>query len=804
MAASLLRRALPGLLAALVVGPSAPLRAAEVPPEYLASRTPAVAKTQPEHDRDAILDRLRCEGEDPSTCFQTARFDLGDEAPRPETSAAEVEALLRDVLGDIDAHDEALIQAAIEDAEEEAARQAMWFGAEDHHVDPSIEIYTDPVASLTTGPDLHLDAIDPSDFDIPLVINERVKDWMVYFLTRGRKYYTRWLGRAQRYEPLIRPALKDAGLPQDLFYQSMIESGFNPYAKSRASAVGVWQFIEATGKRYGMQIDFWIDERRDPVLATGAAIRYLRDLYKRFGDWELATAGYNAGEGKIERAIDRYGTRNFWELSNSERSYLKPETKNYVAKIMAAAILGKYAKRYGLEKDILDADRLSPWRFDRVPVPEATDVALIARASGSTEEQILEMNPQLKRFCTPPGIANYVVNVPLGSGSTFAENFAKVPAEERTTFARHKVRKGETVAKIASRYGVSAEAILKLNQLDSAKSVRTGTFLVVPVRAVQNAVIEFHVVAEGETLSGIAEKYGRRIEDLTGWNKLKAPNVQVGQKLKVVAPGSVVSQNDEGDAGGSDWGTHRVRDGESLGRIAQRYGMSLSELKEKNGLRSDRIQVGDRLKVRVEGKAGSSEPVVTEKKGAVGAGGTYTVQSGDVLGAIAERHGMSVTELKELNDLRNNLIYAGQKLKVKGGSGAAVAAAADSGAQKVVYVVQKGDTGSTIAERHGVSWDGIRKHNDLSDDDLKVGQRLVIQGGQGPKEAPSASKSEPIAESKPSADSKPKAESYKVRSGDTLWAIAQRFDVSVDAIKKWNKLRGSSLKVGQKLSIHKD
>lgn len=802
MAHSLVRPLLSGSLFALVFAAPLVAHAAEMPERaLLAARTPPAEKRSPAADREAILDRLRCEGEDPSTCFWGPSFYDADAATvARDVSAEEVEQLLAEVLGDIDAHDDALLEAALEEAEEEAARQAMWFGSEDHHVDPSIDIYDNPVAALTSGPDLHLDAINPADFDIPLVINERVKDWMVYFLTRGRKYYTRWLGRAQRYEPLIRPALAEAGLPQDLLYQSMIESGFNPYATSSAKAVGVWQFIEATGKRYGMAIDFWIDERRDPVLATGAAIRYLRDLYKRFGAWELATAGYNAGEGKIERAIGRYGTRDFWELSSSERSYLKPETKNYVAKIMAAAILGKYPERYGLTKDILDADRLTAWDFDRVSVPEATDVSLIARAAGTTEERILEINPQLKRFCTPPGIANYQVNVPKGSGAQFAENLAKIPPEERTTFARHKVRKGESLSKIAQNYGVSSDAILKLNQLSSSKSVKTGAWLVVPVRAVAASGVEVHVVAEGETLGGIAGKYKQTIEDLKSWNKLKSDDVQVGQKIKVISPSAIAKAAAEDDNAGTEWGSHKVRDGESLGRIAQRYGMGLSELKEANSLRSDRIQVGQKLKVRVEAQKKSS-PTDAAASTAVASSGSYTVRSGDVLGEIAQKHGMTTEELRSLNGLKGNLIYAGQDLKVRGGteaSGASEPVAQKASrpaeqAQKVHYVVKSGDTGSGIAARHGVSWETIRRANDLDDDELRVGEKLVIPGA---KEG-----------SATSGGTKPKAsgtKTYKVKDGDTLWGIARANNVSVSDIKAWNRMRGSSLKVGQVLKIETD
>ena len=310
-------------------------------------------------ERRRILERLRCEGLAAEECFIPVDAAAEDDAPplyydpegRPVTPGdVGPEYLTAQLRAEVVSHEETRVVEAGAELEDQRYAEARFFGVTDHFLDPPLDFYRDPAKSIGRQPLLFLDQIRPEDFDFPIVVNERVQDWMVYFLTSGRKYYTRWLGRSKRYETMIRPRLKSAGLPETLLYQAMIESGFSPYAYSYAKAAGVWQFIPETGRRYGMQVDWWVDERRDPELATEAAIGYLTFLYKRFGDWFLATAAYNSGEGKIDRAIQRYGTRDFWEMSKGD--YLRQETKDYVPKIIAAAILGRYPDRYGLAQDV--------------------------------------------------------------------------------------------------------------------------------------------------------------------------------------------------------------------------------------------------------------------------------------------------------------------------------------------------------------------------------------------------------------------------------------------------------------------
>ncbi len=742
------------------------------------------AEEQVPDSRTELLDRIRGESEDPATCFIEPVPAPTQEPPPTAFAEHEIEVLLREVLSGLEAHEQEFIEAAQDEMTDEAFEELAYFGSADHLMHPSSDYYTDPLATLVTPP-LLLNRIDPRDFDIPIVLNDRTEAWMTYFLTRGRRYYTRWLARGERYLPLLRERLAEAGLPQDLAYQAMIESGFNPYATSRAKAVGVWQFMSYTGKHYDLQIDWWIDERRNPDLATTAAITYLSYLYRLFGDWTLASAAYNAGEGKIGRAIKRYGTRDLWELSAHKHTYLKPETKNYVPKIMAAAILSKYRDRYGLTDEILEEDRLSAWSFDEVQVPEATGLAVVAKILGIDEEELEGMNPELRRWCTPPGVENYPLNVPVGKGELVLAELKKIPEADRVTFVRYKIRRGDTLGAISSRYGVPTKAIMKMNGIRDARRLRIGRHLVVPVRptgAEAQDRTRVHVVAKGESLSIIAARYGTTVASLQDKNKLKGTTLSIGQRLTVTGAAAPTPKKSAGEkpvpklaSGTTKW--HTVKSGDTLGGIAKRHGTNVATVKKLNGLKGDRIRVGQRLKV---GESAAKAVVATAPTK------TYTVQKGDVVGTIAEKFGMSIADLRSLNKLKKDRIYVGQKLRVRG-MGKATASAKEP-VKARSYTVRSGDSLSVIASRHGVSTSDIKRWNGLRSDRIKVGQKLTIKGGSTAPTTRTASV---------------KTVTYTVQSGDTLWEIARKNGVTVDSLKSANSLRSNSLRPGQKLRIRK-
>jgi membrane-bound lytic murein transglycosylase D len=392
-------------------------------------------------------------------------------------------------------------------------------------------------------------------FDIPIVVNDQVEYFIEYFQTTQRKAFSLWLQRSGRYIPMMKEVLREHGLPEDLVYMALIESGFNPRAYSRRRASGPWQFIYRTGKRYGLTVDWWIDERRDPEKSTIAAARHLKDLYDQFSCWYLAAASYNAGAGKISRAIQRYKTEDFWELT--KHRYLKRETRNYVPKMIAAALIAKSPEKYGFA----DIEYDEPIRSEKVAVSDATDLRVIARCSETDYEIIKALNPELLRWCTPPDYQNYQVKIPEGKREIFLQNFAQLKPSEKITFRRHYVRSGDTLSQIARRYRTGVSAIMQMNHIRNPRHLRAGTSIIIPIpadKAVsskkkthtattspkkvetpktiptmdENSLEEIrYVVQEGDTLWDIALMYNLRVEDIRRWNNLRGNIIRPKDEL---------------------------------------------------------------------------------------------------------------------------------------------------------------------------------------------------------------------------------------------------------------------------------
>jgi membrane-bound lytic murein transglycosylase D len=382
--------------------------------------------------------------------------------------------------------------------------------------------------------ELDLPDVDLPLSDIPLALNSKVEYFLYYFQTSGRQSFSRWLSRSSRYLPMMKEILKREGMPEDLVYVAMIESGFQMHARSWANAVGPWQFISDTGRRYSLRIDQWVDERKDPVKATTAAALYLKELYGMFnGDWYLAAAGYNAGENKILRAISRYNTSDFWEISRG--SYLKRETKEYVPKLLAAAIIAKDPARYGFS----DIAYLPAIEFETVKIPSRTDLELVAKLSGTTYETIRELNPDLRHWCTPPNYPDYELKLPKGTRQQFELEYAKVPGDKRFTekvlYTNYKARKKDSLKSVARRFGTSTGTLSELNGL-SGKSRIAGRTLVVPVKqtvdfshegrtahpsAKKGSFAKYYTVKKGDTLDALAKRFNVSTRLLSSWNNLK-------------------------------------------------------------------------------------------------------------------------------------------------------------------------------------------------------------------------------------------------------------------------------------------
>ncbi|HSP79307.1 MAG TPA: LysM peptidoglycan-binding domain-containing protein, partial [Myxococcaceae bacterium] len=322
-------------------------------------------------------------------------------------------------------------------------------------------------------------------YDIPVEMQPLVAQYIQFFQGPGRKWFRKWVSRSTRYLPLMQPILEAHGLPRDTVYLAMIESGFSAHAYSWAHAAGPWQFISSTGRQYGLHQDFWVDERRDYIKATEAAARYLKDLHRELGHWYLAWAGYNTGSGRVRRLMQRLDTNDFWTIAAGKG--LATETKHYVPKLIAAALVSKHPAAFGFSEEEFDYE--PPLEFDEVKLNDATDLDVIARAAGVRVQDLQELNPELRRWCTPPASARnpYILRVPKGTAGRFAENFARIAPKERLTFRVHKVKRGDTLSHIALKYGTAPEAILQMNRLKSARTLRINSELVIPVPAGRGA-----------------------------------------------------------------------------------------------------------------------------------------------------------------------------------------------------------------------------------------------------------------------------------------------------------------------------
>ena len=397
---------------------------------------------------------------------------------------------------------------------------------------------------LSVGPTWDIDVRSYETFD-------RVRFYVGHFSGPAQERFAERLARGSRYEHMIRSKLVSGGLPSDMYYLALVESGFNPHAYSRAAAVGMWQFMTTTAKGMGLRVDWWMDERRDPIRSTDAAVRFLRGLNEQFGSMYLAAAAYNGGPGRIARGLTRYeddlegttGDDLFFALA--EKKYLRTETRNYVPQLIAAALVAKDSERYGIR-----VESRSPFTYDSVLLPPRLPLSVIARSSGTSVDVIQDLNPHILRGMTPPRDSIYV-RVPAGRREAFDAAFALVPAEEKVGARTVMAEKNATWASIARKHRISARAVSTYNPKVKASKktgrIATGTPILVPTAAVVAAALPVpdpaierygagtrtHVVRQGENLSVIAKRYRTSPAAIMRLNRLKKALIFPGQELLV-------------------------------------------------------------------------------------------------------------------------------------------------------------------------------------------------------------------------------------------------------------------------------
>ena len=453
---------------------------------------------------------------------------------------------------------------------------------------------------------------------VPMEINTKVRNQIHFFQTKGNKVMHRWMERAATVFPRMRPILREEGIPQEMLYLSMIESGLNMQAYSYAAASGLWQFIPSTGRIYGLHVDRVYDERRHVEMATRAACTYLRALYEEFGDWYLAMAAYNCGEGRVARDIKRCNSRDYWKLHRLPR-----QTRGYVPTYLAARAICENPQHYGFPPMPPE----QPFECERIYVPGGYKLEDVAKAAGHDPQAVKDLNPEFLKGVVPERGQDMLVRLPGAATEAFADNLATMPKTIIAPTSSHRVRKGDTLGKIAAKYGTSVSTIMSLseNKRVKARSLRIGQEVVIPVAQVKYADKS---AADSKTVKETAAERTTAAKAEPTTNRI----------------------------------TYTVHRGESLGKISQRLGVSVDQICRENGIQNaSRIYPGQKLTVTVKGEPRYADTPKSKASNSK----YYTVQAGDTVWSIAQAHGVDTKDILKMNRLsRRSKIYPGQRLIV--------------------------------------------------------------------------------------------------------------------------------------------
>lgn len=580
-----------------------------------------------------------------------------------------------------------------------------------------------------------LDTLDVSQFTLPVRFNERVLQEIYYMTNSARAFMSGSLNRKTAYDSLIYAQLDAAKMPRDLIYLALVESGFKLKAYSRAKASGMWQFIPETGKRYGLEVDYWVDMRRNPELATMAALKYLNRLHDEFGDWLLAMAAYNCGEGRVRRLLREMqadSTRDtsvavtYWDLE------LPKETMRYVPRILAAMVIGHYPEQY--EMTVEQTYRPD---FDTVTVFDSFPLEEVAKLLKVTEDTLRSLNMELVKWCTPPNKESYLLRLPVGTRTAFVDGYDKMEKNSFSSWHHHKVRKGENLGVIARQYGIKVSELQQANDMKSSR-IRAGQTLLIPIKVTPKPKsskgkkphkVRTYIVQSGDDVASVARKFGISQDSVRAWNSLDvAAIVKTGDTLVVSKPEpkpQVESDRPQKDRPKISKGAkYAVREGDTFADIAKSYGVPVVMLMQANQGFSRRLTVGDSLvipeyvKKKAEKKPAKSESKPAAKKTSNEKVSVYVVQQGDNLSSISRKFGTSVAKIQELNSMgKSTNLSVGQKLKV----------ASAPEAEYKVHTVKKGEGLWDIARQYNVTIEDIVKWNDLNDTKIKMGEKLKIK-----------------------------------------------------------------------------
>ncbi len=553
-------------------------------------------------------------------------------------------------------------------------------------------------------------AEEGNQYDFPIDLNDKVLAMVHAFTGPKRGFMETSLGRAARYLPMVRQVFAEEGIPQDLAYLAVIESGFRNQAKSRAAAVGMWQFMRSTGRIFGLGGNGWVEERRDPVKATRAAARYLTRLYQISGDWYLALVGYNAGPLTVERAVQALDSRNFWDLYRSR--FLRNETKNYVPSLCAAILIGKNPERFGVA-----VPALTPYVFETVEVDRMTSLAVLARFAGTDVDSLKELNPELLRGSTPPG--RYVLKVPPGTSGTVNRALARIPSAERLDFKSYVLRRGDTPEKVAARFKLSAEELLAANDLARAQ-FKAGRRIQVPPPS--PAVDARDLLSREERARILGE------QPLDALPTIPGP-VPPAETIRIPAPGEAAPGGAPVPVPGAP-PSAKASAAPVPGPGATVPAPAPPPAPAPVPPSSSPAPVAAPAPAPATAPAPLPAPPRAVPAAPLRIGRTTLATAGATLASIARDFGVPYAELVRLNPEAVKGLRPGDTVRLSDGMPPPPApetpARPAPAPRETLHTVRKGETAFSIAARYGVSLEELRKWNGLKGTALRPGQRLWV------------------------------------------------------------------------------